>query len=114
MGADFVEVMYAKSLDEADRLCALLQQKSIPATIEQDPVLPTQCGVAVLVPSEKLVQASQVLTLMAHDDEDDEDFEFDDDEDEDLDDFDDDEDDYDDDDDIDDDDDDIPDDDEEE
>ncbi len=118
MEADFVEVMYARTPDEASHLRSFLSEKAIPALVERNPDLPDQCGVAVLVPSEKLVEASQQLTwLMAHDDDDDEDVEFDDDDDDDdLDDFDDDDDDpdFDDDDDDDtDDDDDIPDDDDE-
>ena len=116
--ADFVEVMFARTSDEASHFRSFLSQKAIPALVERNPELPDQCGVAVLVPSEKLVEASQQITwLMAHDDDDDEDVEFDDDDDDhddDLDDFDDDDDDsdFDDDDDDDsDDDDDIPDDD---
>ncbi|MBX3395632.1 MAG: hypothetical protein KF841_09720 [Phycisphaerae bacterium] len=77
-GFDFVEVFFARSRSEADRCCRRLEAVSIPAQVESAASLPSECGVAVLVPSTRLVEASEILTRMAHDDED-EDFEIDDD-----------------------------------
>jgi hypothetical protein len=78
---NYVEVLFAKNLSEADNLRRILEAKSIPALTERNMAHPVSCGVAVLVPVERLVDASEVLTKMAHDDEDD-DFVIEDDDDE--------------------------------
>lgn len=82
-GFNFVEVLFARSRNEAERCCRRLEAVSIPAQVESAASLPSECGVAVLVPAARLVEASEILTRMAHDDEDD-DFEIDDDEDDDY------------------------------
>lgn len=81
----FVEVSFARNLTDAERLRRYLETRSIPAQTERNLDLPVQCGVAILVPAERLVDASEMLTKMAHDDEDD-DFVIDDDDDDDSDD----------------------------
>lgn len=85
----FVEVMFAKSLDEAAGCRTLLLERRIPARVEVDSEIAKRCGIAVLVPADRLIEASELLASRAQDeDEDFDDFEEDDD-DEDLDDFDD-------------------------
>ncbi len=64
----FVEVIFAKSVDEAEDHRTILEERSIPAFVERAPEKPSQSGVAVLVPSDRLVEASEVLTINAHDD----------------------------------------------
>lgn len=83
-GAFYVEVVFAKTTDEAERYRRLLEQKSIPSMIEPASELPSPCGVAVLVPGDQFIEATEVLTMMSGDDDD---FEIDDDEDEADDDF---------------------------
>lgn len=65
---NFVEVIFAKSVDEAEDHRTILEERSIPALVEPAPEEPSQSGVAVLVPSDRLVEASEVLTMNAHDD----------------------------------------------
>jgi hypothetical protein len=59
LGADFVEVMFAKSLDEAKECCHLLEDVQIPSRFENGP--DADRGVAVLVPEDRLVDASELL-----------------------------------------------------
>ncbi len=59
----FVEVCYAESIEDASSLCKMLEQHAITALVETDPTLPEQCGVAVLVRADRLVEASEILTL---------------------------------------------------
>ncbi len=59
-GADFVEVMFASSLDEAKECCALLDDSHIPAKYEEE-ASAGEKGIAVLVPEEQFVEASEVL-----------------------------------------------------
>ncbi len=63
----FVEVCYAKSVEDASSLCRLLAEHAIMALVEADPAIPGQCGVAVLVRADRLVEASEVLTLATQD-----------------------------------------------
>lgn len=79
-GSEFVEVLFARTRDEADGWRRALESRSIPSQIENLPQLPAPCGVAVLVPGGQLVDASEVLVRMAHD-EDEDDFEIEDDDD---------------------------------
>jgi len=65
---NFVEVIFAKSVDEAEDHRTTLEGRSIPAFVEPAPEEPSLCGVAVLVPSNRLIEASEVLTMNAHDD----------------------------------------------
>jgi hypothetical protein len=64
----FVEVIFAKSVDEAEDHRTTLVGRSIPAFVEPTPEEPAQSGVAVFVPSNRLIEASEVLTMSAHDD----------------------------------------------
>lgn len=64
----FVEVIFAKSVDEAEDHRTILEGRAIPAFVEPAPVEPSRSGVAVLVPSDRLVEASEALTMNAHDD----------------------------------------------
>ncbi len=89
--ADFVEVAFARTVDEARSHCEVLLNNAIPAYIEAGTGKPAPCGIAVLIPSDRLVDASEFLTIQAQIEDDDED----------VDDFDDDDDDEDDDDDLD-------------
>lgn len=59
IGADFVEVMFAKSLDEAKTCCHLLEDVHIPSRFENAP--DADRGIAVLVPEDRLVDASELL-----------------------------------------------------
>lgn len=59
----FVEVCYAKSIAEAATICKLLETYAIAALVETDPTLRNECGVAVLVQADRLVEASEILTL---------------------------------------------------
>ncbi len=97
--ADFVPVVFADSLAQAQRLSMLLEECRIPTFVETqnaDLIDPSVSrGVPVLVPSEVFDEASEVLAALEDDDDEDE-FEVDYDDDE-EDDFDDDEDDFDDD-----------------
>jgi len=65
---DYVEVVFAKSLDEAGTHRTILAGRGIPALIESLSVdRPSQCGVAVLVPQNRLIEASEILTMNVHD-----------------------------------------------
>jgi hypothetical protein len=72
----FVEVMYAKSLTEATECCGLLAEQNIPARVEPAADVVTRLGVAVLVPHNRLVEASELLAAHARDDDDFEDDDF--------------------------------------
>lgn len=108
-GTKYVEVMFAKSVSEARECIGFLEDQLIPARLENTRELAQNCGVAVLVPADRFVDASELLAARdeeegvdsdvesdedledADDDaddeeEDDEDDEFDDDDDEDEDD----------------------------
>lgn len=85
----FVEVMFAKSSGEAEGWRTFLLERQIPARLEIDPNVAKRCGIAVLVPADRLIEASELLASKAQDDEDFEEFDDDDDE-EDADDYDDD------------------------
>lgn len=80
-GDSFVEVMFAKSRDEADGCKGLLLERQIPARLEVDPNVAKRCGIAVLVPADRLIEASELLASKAQDDDDLEEFDDDDDED---------------------------------
>src|SRR5262245_11396859 len=97
----FVEVMFAKTLDEAKECCTLLNAQDIDARIEGLAVAGRKSGIAVLVPDNRFIEASEFLAVNLQDtddeveDEDDDDMDVDDDDDDDdLDDMDDDDDDY--------------------
>ena len=105
----FVEVMFAKTLDEAKECCVLLNAQEIDARIEGLQRSAHSGGIAVLVPDDRFIEASEYLAVNLQDVSDDEDEVEDEDEVDDMDDDDDDLDDVDDDDD-----DDYPDDDDEE
>ncbi len=101
--ADYIEVVFARFSEEARQYCELLQENGIAARLEADGDLPSTCGVAVLIPPERLLDGSEVLSFQAQydseeeegegdDDEDYDDYEDDDDDDDDFDDDDDDED----------------------
>lgn len=66
--ACFVEVIFAKSVDEAEDHRTILEERSIPAFVEPAPEEPSLSGVAVLVPSDRLIDASEVLTMNTPDD----------------------------------------------
>jgi hypothetical protein len=104
-GTKYVEVMYAKSVSEARDCIEFLEDRLIPARLENTRELTQNCGVAVLVPADRFVEASEVLSAREEadsgdsdvesedelegadddldEDDEDEDDEFDDDEDED-------------------------------
>jgi hypothetical protein len=65
----FVEVMFAKSTDQASVCCDFLEQQQIPARLEPAAVSARSSGVAVLVPADRLVEASELLASLAHDEE---------------------------------------------
>ncbi len=102
---DFVEVMFAKSMPEARECVGYLLEQEIPARLENTGGAVPACGVAILVPNERLIEASELLAARADcvedveepeseeefddlddDFDDEEDDDFDDDEDDDLDD----------------------------
>jgi len=87
-GEGFVEVMFAKSTSEADGCMGFLLERQIPARLEVDPNVAKRCGIAVLVPASRLIEASELLATKAQDDDDFE--EFDDEDEDDDDDYDDD------------------------
>jgi hypothetical protein len=66
---NFVEVMFAKSMDEAADCRRLLQERSIPARVEVDSEIAKRCGIAVLVPADRLLEASELLASKAQDDD---------------------------------------------
>jgi len=76
----FVEVMFTKSMNDATDCRSLLLARQIPAEVEADPNVSRQCGIAVLVPADRLVEASELLAFRAQDnDASEEDDDFDDD-----------------------------------
>ncbi len=66
----FVEVMFTRSMSEATDCRSLLLNRQIPAEVESDPKVSSQCGVAVLVPADRLIEASELLAVRAQDNED--------------------------------------------
>ena len=72
----FVEVMFAKSQHEAADLCNLLEEQHIPVRLEESKGAVSRSGIALLVPSARLVEASELLTGL---DQEEEEEEFDDD-----------------------------------
>lgn len=73
--AEFVEVMYAKSPSEAQHCLDFLAAQNVPARLEQITRVPRKLGVAVLVPSDQLVNASEALAARDNDDDEDEEVE---------------------------------------
>ncbi len=67
----FVEVMFAKSSDEAAGCRDLLTKQSIPARLEGDISSRLRNGFAVLVPPHCLIEASELLVTRIQDEEDD-------------------------------------------
>ena len=59
--ANYVEVMFAKGLAEANLCCEYLEKQQIPARIESAGVVSRASGVAVLVPSDRFLEASELL-----------------------------------------------------
>jgi hypothetical protein len=98
----FVEVMFARTVDEAQECCVLLNAQDIDARIEGIQRPGRSGGIAVLVPDDRFIEASEFLAVNLQDVTDDEDEvedeeemdDADDDDDDDLDDLDDDDDDY--------------------
>ncbi len=77
---NFVEVMFAKSVAEAKDCCGYLAQQHIAARIEVDPDVSRRCGIAVSVPADRLVEASELLAARSQEgDEDEDDDDYDDD-----------------------------------
>lgn len=66
----FVEVMFAKSVQEAEDCCVLLEEREIPARFERASGFASSLGVPVLVPPSLLIEASEVLAFRAEDDDD--------------------------------------------
>lgn len=60
-GTKYVEVMFAKSVSEARECIGFLEDQLIPARLENTRELAQNCGVAVLVPAERFVDASELL-----------------------------------------------------
>lgn len=73
----FVEVLFARTQDEAESNRLYLEEHAIPARVETDPVMPSRSGIALLVPPARLIEASEALVVKAQEDD-----EFDDDDDE--------------------------------
>jgi hypothetical protein len=59
--ASYVEVMFAKSLAEANLCCDYLGKQQIPARLESAAIVSRANGVAVLVPSDRFIEASELL-----------------------------------------------------
>lgn len=70
----YVEVMFARTQEEAQRCRELLEGHAIPARVERPDPAAQVSGVSVLVPSDHLDDASEILALEAQE----EDEEFDD------------------------------------
>ncbi|QDV90307.1 hypothetical protein RAS2_13860 [Phycisphaerae bacterium RAS2] len=90
-----VEVMYARTLGEATHCCDLLRGQEIQAQIEGGSS-GKACGIAVMVPNDRFIEASEFLALNLENSDDDDFSDVDDeeeDDDDDADDFDDDDDD---------------------
>ena len=64
-----VEVSFARSDDDARLQCAQLVERSIPAQVESPAGLPPECGVAVLIPPDRLVEAAEYLSVHAEDEQ---------------------------------------------
>ena len=64
--AAYVEVMYAKSHEEATDCRDLLEAQSIPARIEKSARMPSLSGVAVLVPNDRFIEASELLACQTN------------------------------------------------
>ncbi|HKQ49987.1 MAG TPA: hypothetical protein VJZ71_18070 [Phycisphaerae bacterium] len=60
-GTKYVEVMFAKSVSEARECIGFLEDQLIPARLENTRELAQNCGVAVLVPADRFVDASELL-----------------------------------------------------
>jgi hypothetical protein len=90
-----VEVMFARSLGEATHCCELLRGLDIQAQVEGGAARKA-CGIAVMVPPDRFIEASEYLALNVQAVADDDDFADDgeEEEDDDSDEFDDDDDDY--------------------
>lgn len=95
--AALVEVMYARTMGEATHCCELLRGQEIHAEVEGR-TSGKACGIAVMVPSDRFIEASEFLALNLENSDDDDFSDVDDDEeeddDDDADDFDDDDDDF--------------------
>jgi len=68
----FVEVMFAKSSAEADLCCDYLGQRDIPARLESSGASARNCGIAILVPSDRFIEASELLAARLQGDPEDE------------------------------------------
>lgn len=66
-GTKYVEVMFAKSVNEARDCIGFLEDRLIPARLENTRELSQTCGVAVLVPADRFVEASEVLAARDED-----------------------------------------------
>ena len=60
-GADYVEVMFAKTLEEAKACCTLLSEENIPARYEKTSEA-SDGGIAILVPEVQFVDATEILS----------------------------------------------------
>lgn len=65
-GGDFVEVMFAKSLEEAKACCAVLAEENIAARYEKSSDA-TDGGIAILVPESHFVDATEILSSRTQD-----------------------------------------------
>jgi len=75
VGAEYVEVMFAKSIEEAKACCTLLEEENIPARYEKSDES-ADGGIAILVPEANFVDATEILSSRTQEDvteEDDED-----------------------------------------
>ncbi len=88
---NLVEVMFARSTAEANDCVRALIESDIPARMEGSGRPGAGYGIAVLVPPDRMILASELLAAKAHDDEEDEEEEGEDSTDEEVDDIDDDE-----------------------
>ncbi len=82
----FVEAMFARTRGEAEDGVDLLGAFGIPARLEDSAVFGGKQGIAVLVPADRLIEASDLLTAHARRDDDEELDDLDEEEDEDFDD----------------------------
>lgn len=67
--AEFVEVMFAKSSAEASSCCSLLESHNIPARIALEGGDIRDTGVPILVPTDTLDDAAELLAMRAQDDD---------------------------------------------
>ena len=79
---DLVEVIFARNSAEARACVRELLSSDIPARMESGRGMGGGYGVAVLVPSDRLILASEILAAKAQDDDEEEEEEFEDDEEE--------------------------------